>query len=294
MVQPTQRRTAENGVVLINVLVILALTASVVYAMISLSDLAILRSQRFSAAGQALALISGGEASAIVALRRDMTVAPTTDNMTEAWALVGQQQVQIAGGSFALQIEDAQSRFNLNNLPLSGALGAQILQRIVKRLDLPADVAPRIAARLVQPQSLVRMTDLIAEAGLTPGEVARLSQLATVLPGRTDININTASEALLGVITDNPVQAGRLQGIRKRQGFLTAADLTAAGVILAPGVGFVSRYFDVTTSVTIADTSQRMQTLLQRSTARGGPQVVAIFRQNPLGAVETPKYAAAP
>ena len=161
-------REPEKGVVLINVLVILALTASVVYAMISLSDLAILRSQRFSAAGQALALISGGEASAIVALRRDVTDAPQTDNLREPWALVGQQEVPIAGGTFALQIADAQAKFNLNNLPQSGALGAQMLQRIVALLDLPADVGPRIAARLTQPQPLVRMADLVAEAGLTP------------------------------------------------------------------------------------------------------------------------------
>ena len=288
-------REPEKGVVLINVLVILALTASVVYAMISLSDLAILRSQRFSAAGQALALISGGEASAIVALRRDMAEAPQTDNLREPWALVGQQEVPIEGGSFALQIADAQAKFNLNNLPQSGALGAQTLQRIVALLDLPADVGPRIAARLTQPQPLVRMADLVAEAGLTPDEVTRLAQLATVLPSRTDININTAPDVLLAVITDNPVQARSLQGIRKRQGFLTPKDLAAANVILASGVGFVSRYFEVTVDVTIADTAQSMQSILQRRTGRGGqPEVVAIFRQSPQVAAKPPQAATSP
>jgi general secretion pathway protein K len=283
------RRDKDSGVVLINVLVILALTASVVFAMVSLSDLAIQRSQRYSAAGQALALIAAGEASAIVALRRDMTEAPLSDNPTEAWAQSGQQEVEIAGGSFALRIEDAQSRFNLNSLPQSGALGLQILQRIVKSLDLPPDVALRIAARLAQPAPLIRLQDLIAEAGLTPNEVTRLSQLATVLPGRTDINLNTAPAALLGVLADNAVQANRLEGLRKRKGFLTADDLATANVILPLGTGFVSRYFQVTVDVTLGDSAQHMQTLLQRRNGPGGEgQVVAVFRQSPITAAPPP------
>ena len=283
-------RTGDQGVVLINVLVILALTASVVYAMVSLSDISITRSQRFSTAGQALALIAAAEASAIVALRRDMTEAPATDHASEAWALTGQDDVAIAGGSFALKIEDAQRHFNLNALPASGALGAQMLQRIVLSLDLPADVGPRIAARLAQPEPLLRLTDLVAEAGLTPQDVTQLSTLVTVLPGRTDINLNTAPEALLSVIADNPVQARRLAGIRQRNGFLTPADAVAAQIILPPGVGFVSRFFQVTTSVTVDGTTQRMDSLLQRRQGRGGaPEVVAVFRESPLGVIPPPQ-----
>jgi general secretion pathway protein K len=256
------RRDSEAGVVLINVLVILALAASVVFAMVSLSDLAIQRSQRYSSAGQALALIAAGEASAIVALRRDMAEGLQTDNVTEAWAQTGQQTVEIEGGSFALQIEDAQSRFNLNSLPQSGALGLQILQRIVKSLDLQ---------------------DLIVEAGLTASEVTQLAELATVLPGRTDINLNTAPVALLGVLADNPVQANRLEGLRKRKSFLTSDDLATANVILPLGAGFVSRYFLVSVDVTLGDSAQHMQTLLQRRNGPGGVgEVVAVFRQNPV------------
>lgn len=279
-------RERDTGVVLINVLVILALTATVVYAMISLSDVAINRSQRFSAAGQALALIAAGEASAIVALRRDMVDAPKTDHTLEAWARTGQDPVDIAGGRFALKIEDAQRRLNLNSLPGQGALGAQMLQRVVLALDLAPDIGPRIAARLAQPDPLVRMADLVAEAGLSSAEVARLSDLVTVLPGRTDININTAPSALFGVVTDNPVQARRLDGIRTRNGFLTPADIAAAQIVLPIGVGFVSRFYTVTTNVILDGTEQRMETLLQRRLGRGGaPEVVAVFRQIPLGPV---------
>ena len=283
------KRKPDQGVVLINVLVILALTASVVYAMVSLSDLSITRSQRFSAASQALALIAAGEASAIVALRRDMADAPATDHNAETWALVGQEQVAIAGGGFLLKIVDEQRFLNLNSLPASGALGLQMLQRIVLALELAPDVAPRIVARLAQPEPLVRMDDLVAEAGITQANVLRLSELVTVLPGRTDINLNTAPEALLGAITDNPVQARRLGGIRERNGFLTQADVTAAQIILPAGVGFTSRYFQVTTTVTVDGITQTMETLLQRRPGNGGsPEVVTVSRQIPNSAISPP------
>jgi hypothetical protein len=86
-----------------------------------------------------------------------------------------------------------------------------------------------------------------------------------------------------------------VQGIRKRQGFLTPQDLTAANVILVSGVGFLSRYFEVTVNVTIADTAQSMQSILQRRTGRGGqPEVVTIFRQSPQVAATPPQAAVTP
>ena len=69
-------RDPENGVVLFNVLVIVAFMSLVVMAMVSMGDLAIARSQRFSEAGQATLFITAGEQTAIAALQQDMTDAP--------------------------------------------------------------------------------------------------------------------------------------------------------------------------------------------------------------------------
>lgn len=276
-------RDRESGVVLINVLVILALTASVVYAMVSLSELSITRSQRFSAAGQAQALISAGEASAITALRRDMADAGQSDHLAEPWALVGQTPVDIDGGRFALRIADAQAQFNLNSLPGSGALGLQTLQRLIATLEMPPDVTARIAARLAQPTPLERLSDLVAEAGLTAEEIARLADLVTVLPGSTPVNINTAPPALLAALTDNPVQARQLEGIRTRQGFLTSADVAGARIVLPPGAAYGSRFFWVTVTVEVDQTTQSLRSLLQRRAGPGGgPEVVVIERDRAL------------
>jgi len=273
-------RDREAGVVLINVLVILALTAAVVHAMVSLSELSIIRSQRFSAAGQAQALISAGEASAITALRRDMVDAGQADHLAEPWAQVGQTPVPIDGGRFALRIEDAQARFNLNSLPGSGALGLQILQRLVASLDLTPDVTARIAARLAQPEPLERLSDLVAEAGLTPQEVVVLADLLTVLPGATPVNINTAPLAVLAALTENPVQARQLDGIRSRQGFLTPADVAGARVILPAGAGYGSRFYWVTVTVEVDQTTQSLRSLLQRRAGGGGRAAVVVIERD--------------
>jgi general secretion pathway protein K len=263
-------RRRDDGVILINVLVILALTSAIVFAMIRLSDVAILRSQRFSDAGQGLALIAAGEASAIAALQRDD---PEKDHLREAWATIGQDEVLIEGGRFALVVEDAQARFNLNAVAGSGALGLQVLDRIAKALDLPGDVVPRIVARLAQGEPLHGIDDLVDQAGLTEAEVATLGGMVTVLPGATAMNINTMPDALIGVVTDNTVQARVLTGIRRRNGFLTATDATTAGLILPPGVGYRTGLFRVTVTVTIGDVVQVRQSLLQRT--QDGVRVIA-------------------
>lgn len=272
-------RDPERGVVLINVLVILALMGSVVFAMLSLSEVSIARSQRFSEAAQAAALIAGGEASAIVALRRDMEDAPDADHLKEAWSSIGQDEVEIEGGRFALSIADAQAKFNLNSLPASGALGAQILQRIVAALDLPPGVGLRIAARMAQPAPLDRLADLIGDTGLGAAEVGRLAALVDVLPGSTDINVNTAPPDLINVLIDDPVQTRRLVSIRDRKGSLAPEDIAASGVVLPLGTAYVSAFFDVTVTVTVGAIRLVQTSRLQRRTdADERPEVVVIGR----------------
>ncbi len=275
-------RGPQDGVVLINVLVMLALASSVLYAMISLSDLSIARSQRFSEAGQAQALIAAGEASLIAALTRDMAQDPQTDNLSEPWAQIAQEPIAIAQGSFALAIQDAQSRINLNSNAIRGALGAQVLDRVGQALTLPPDVAARIVARLAQQQPLDRIEDLIIQAGLTAQEVDQLSEFLTVLPRSTDVNLNTASPGVIGALAETPDQAASLVAIRDRNGLLTAEDVADAQQVLLPGTGFTSSWFRVTVTVQVGRTVQQSIALIQRSTEAGErPGVAVVARETP-------------
>lgn len=283
------RRDREEGVALINVLVVLALASTVVYAMMNVSDIAIRRSQKYSEAGQALALIRGGEMTAITALRRDMVDHPETDNATEAWAKVAQDSVAIDGGHFSLSIEDAEGLFNLNSLPSGGLAARAVLANILKSLKLPDSVGERIAARFLRLGPLRAMPNLVFEAGIAPQDVAKLATMTTVLPGRTEININAAPLGLMAALAQNPVQAQFLFKTRERNGFLTPKDVSAARVSLPAGVGFRSDLFRVSVTVTIGDTVQAMTSLMQRRLNQDRqPEVVVVGRQNALAAMLPP------
>lgn len=273
----TADRAPDTGVVLINVLVILALISAVVLVMVRSSDLGIARSQIFSDADQGLSFLQAGEASVLAALRRDSLEAPEVDHLREAWATAAQNTTEIEGGRFALEISDAQARLNLNAILGSGVVGPQILTRLVARLKLPDDTAPRILARLGQRRPLLRLEQLIPEAGLAPETLARLREGITLLPGRTEINLNTAPPDLIFALTDNPVQARILLAIRDRKGFLSTGDFAAANVILPAGTGFTSQYFEMTTRVTLGQVSQSLQSVLWRYQNDAGQADVAVI-----------------
>lgn len=253
----------EQGVILPSVLVMLALASAVVMMMITLQDVSIQRSTRFNEAAQALAYAQGGELSAIIALRRDALEAPGTDNLTEAWAAISDSGAAIDNGTFSVSVGDAQSRFNINNLAGSGLAGRATFDKLLSALELPPSTGVRIMAFLAANGPVRHLGDL-QQAGLTSRDIAVLSQMTVALPIETEINLNTAGEALIAALLANRAAATQLMAQRRRQGYLTPADTAAARIVLPPGAGFTSDFFEVHTSVTIGDTAQSISTLLQR------------------------------
>ena len=280
----TRRR--DEGVVLVNVLVLLGLASTVVYLMLSLGDLSIARSQRFGEAGQALALVRAGEQSAIAALRRDMIEAPETDHAAEPWAAVAQAGIEISGGAFELEIADAQGLLNLNALAALGLQGQQALHAVVAALELPPETTSRITTSITLDGPLDRVEDLTWRAGISPEEVAALARLVTAIPGTGAVNINAAPAELVAILLQSPVPARVLASIRDRKGFVTPEDVATARVILPPGVGYRSDLYRLRVSVRIGDTTQSMESLLQRRGGPNGPEVVVVNRRN--AAAESP------
>lgn len=273
------QRHADDGSVLVNVLVVLALASSVVVATLGLSDAAIRRSKTYAEAGAARAILDGAEASAIAALRRDLREAPGEDHLRETWAQIGQDEIEIEGGRFRLRITDAQARFNLNSLPQGGALAAQTLARIVALTDLPADTAARIRAAALR-GPIADLSALADAAGIDAEAVSLLSPFVTVLPGATPLNVNTMPDDLFPAIASNVAEARLLQGLRARRGWLAPADLSAAGIILPPIAGYRSDHFLVEAEVTVGETSVGQTSLLQRVSAPGEvARVVVLSRR---------------
>ena len=272
-------RQTDRGVVLINVLVVLALASAVLVGMIRVSDLAIARSQTFLDAARAEALIAGGEASAVAVLLRDLREAPEADHMGELWAAIAQDKVAVEGGTFRLTLTDAQARFDLNTLRGTGGIGPQVLSRIADRIGLPPDAAVRIAARMARDKPVQRLQDLRDEAGLSAAQVSDLSGMVTLLPLRAEVNVNTAPDDLIFALADNPVQARGLIALRRLKGRLTPADMAAVQLVLLPGIGYASRLFEVRVTARIGAVEIAGGSLLfRRIGAAGQAEVVAIRR----------------
>lgn len=270
-------REDETGMILVNVLMMVAIASGLVLLMINREELALDRATRLRQASRAMAIARGGELSAIVALRRDAQVAPDADYATEPWGKVAESGAQIAGGSFDLAIGDAEGKFNINLL-MDGRADAVMLFRAI------GAVAGLSDEQLVQVTALVRLhgpvTDLrpLRLAGLDAKVADRLEQMVTALPGQTAINLNAADPATLEVLFRDPMVVERLVQARQRQGYIALKDLSDNQVTQPPGTSFRSGTFWVRTRATIGETSQQLATLIQRRGTGQDAQAVPIAR----------------
>jgi general secretion pathway protein K len=254
----------EQGMILVNVLMFVAIASGLVLLMISREELALDRSLRGREAARAAAIVRGGELSAITALRRDAIDAPEVDHPAEPWAGIGAKGAAIDGGSFDLAVSDAEGRFNVNSLR-SGAVDPVVLfQKLAAIAGLTeAQTTDAIAyVRAQGPVSDTRPIRLIP--GADRNAIARLERIVTALPGTTAINLNAADQELLTLLFDDPVVAERLVALRKRNGQITLRDLSDLRVTQPPGTSFRSNTFWVRVRATIGDTVQDGATLIQR------------------------------
>ncbi len=274
----TGGRNRQDGVILMNVMVVLALSSAVLLAMLQLSDLGIARSQQFSDAAQGLAIMDGAEITAIAALRDDLRLSPEADHPGEAWAAVAQSDIAIEGGRFSVAIADATGKFNLTNLSQAAPQDAAFLIRILDALPLPEAARLQLLARLANPAPLSGLSDLLG-SGLTPADVDVLATLLTVLPKPTAINLNTMPDTMFAVLAANPVQARLLQGLRARKGQLALSDFLDAGLVAPVRVSVTSSYFALTTRVSLGNVTLARESLLQRRITPEGAAAMVIARR---------------
>jgi general secretion pathway protein K len=273
-----KRRDDETGMILVNVLMFVAIASGIVLLLISREELALDRGLRMREAARALAVVRGGELSALVALRRDAEVAPDVDHVGEPWAKLSEAGAPIEGGTFDLAIADAEGRFNLNSLRSGEAASTVLFQTIGHEAGLtPEQIVAAIEyVRLSGPVTDIRPLRL---AGIDPKVVAQLERLVTALPGTTALNLNAADEEMLRILFQDPLVAARLAAVRKRQNYLTLKDLSDQNVTMPWGASFRSNSFWVRTRATIGGTSQQIATLIQRKRLPDGRiEVVPVER----------------
>lgn len=275
-------RRDREGMILLNVLLVMAVASVAVLVMIVAQDIQVQRGTRLRDAAQASAYARAGELSAVTVLRRDALTAAASDNLTEPWAQIGQEAIAVPGGRFALTIQDEQARFNLNSLRDGRSGPIETFRRIGATVGIEEATLIRIgtAIRVVGP-----IDDLgpLVLAGVTPAELIALEPYVTVLPEAATLNLNTVAEPLLALVLNNPEAAAEVVRQRTQRGFVIPADISSTGASQPEASGFVSDHYRVVTAVTVGDTRQRLTSRIARVRGEGTVDVVVTARARDAG-----------
>lgn len=244
----------DRGVALITAILITALAGSVAAGLAWDSALDMRRTTVLLYRDQALHVAMGAESWLASILRQDLEDSET-DHLGEIWAsdLPG---LPIDGGEVFGSVEDLQGRFNVNNLIGQDGRVDQASLEQFQRLLLALGLDPRLAGiaadwidadqeagfpdgaedpiytGLMPPyrtanQALSSASELAALEGIDKASLDILLPHVVALPGRTGINVNTATGPVLQSLSEDisPQDVERLLAERAETGF---ADITTA------------------------------------------------------------------
>ena len=222
----------------------------------------------------------------------------TVDHLGEAWAM-GLPTLPVEGGFIRVSVEDAQGRFNLNNLVRNNVgypADIAVMQRLLQELKLDASIVYALVD-WIDPDSttspggaedidylnsdppyraadrpLASVEELRLVRGFDAKTVATLAPFVTVLPpaATTAVNVNTATPELLAALVPGLALADA-QRIADERLLKPSNDLADFTRRLPPGVlppsgccGVRTDYFIVTLETSIGRHERRSEALLQR------------------------------
>jgi general secretion pathway protein K len=223
----------QNGLALVTVILIVSVVSSIAVFMSLNQQVWYRQSSNILERARGENSYRSALAMATIVLERDATET-NRDDLQEVWA----KQVvalPIESGHVSVAIEDAQGRFNLNNLLKNGQpdaenigvfrrlLGNQgvsesLVEPLVDWMDSDTQARPGGAEDIEYLASktpyraanhpLSDIGELRLIKGFTPEIVSKLSGFVTALPTASAININTAPPAVLAALfTDMPLPA---------------------------------------------------------------------------------------
>ncbi|MFV8782591.1 type II secretion system minor pseudopilin GspK [Microbulbifer sp. SA54] len=312
MASPTvmpARIVQQRGVALITVLLVMVIAVAAVSHAVMRNQLAISRTGAILANTQLAEFVRGAEAWAIIALERDFEedagAADSSDNLQEAWA---QKLTEFNpdNGKIRIQIKDLQSCFNVNNLTLGRAGGAESayanqLRNLVRNVGGQPDLALAIEDWLDAgdtplgsgtedtgylgmevahrtPDTLI--TD-ISELRHVQGMEADIwqeleSELCALPETGSRINVNTASQPLLEAMFPSANIAGLINQRESGTPFAQASDLDTFEVKGGTGdVDFHSTYFVAHIAVQLGfEHRQYWESILQLDATSGKVKVI--------------------
>ncbi len=275
----TDIRRSEDGIVLVNVLVVLAIAAGVVALMLNMQDRALDRVRQAANMAQAEALVLAGETSVLVALRRDMVESPEADHLGEPWAASLQKEVVLETGRFSVMVEDVNARYDVNRLAARRVVDIQAFSRIAAAAGLDGTAVARVVSGLAQRGPVADPSDL-ASFGLSPDQIASLSPHVTAFTAAEgQVNLNAAGALVLGALLADPGAAGRLLRLRSEQGSLATSDFAKVGAAQPPASGFTSDVWDVTALSEVDGAVAELHSRLRRRRENDVLDVVVEWRR---------------
>jgi general secretion pathway protein K len=242
------RHSGQRGVALITAILIMAMVASIAAGLAWDNALDVRRTMVALHRDQAIQVAMGAE-NWVASILRDDLADTQTDHLGEIWAQ-DLPPFPIDGGELWGRIEDLQGRFNVNNLiDQNGAVDQESLeqfQRLLSSLDLDVRLAG-IAADWIDAdrqasfpdgaedpiytgftppyrppnRMLSSVSELAAIEGMDKSTMDILAPHIVALPGRTPVNVNTATAAVLQSLDENisTADVDRLIAEREEGGF---------------------------------------------------------------------------
>ena len=288
---------SQRGVALVTALLVVSIVTVAAVAMATSQQIDVRRTANLLHGEQAYAYAVSAESWARIVLRRDARD-NDYDVLEDEWA-TALPPIAVEGGLVSGKVEDLQGRFNLNNLVnengevsepdrqyfirLLENLGLEqvLVERLIDWLDRDIEVRVPDGAEdqeyllLEQPyraanRSMIDSSELRLVKGFDREAVTLLLPHLTVLPARTPININTATDAVLQALhpelTGSDVEV--LIDDRGDSGYQNLEEFLGhdalAGLELDVDVGVSSDYFRVLTDVQVGQGTARLESLLAR------------------------------
>lgn len=302
-------RQRARGVALLTVMFIMVLLTTLVVYLVEDEYLAIRRVANQQESEQGFHIAVYAEQLARKVLESDARE-NETDHAGEAWATEAPAVSDADSAALHTDIDDLQGRFNLNNLA-----GGQddvwypAFQRLLTVLDLDPGLADAVvdwvdadinvsghygaedtAYQLNNPsyraanRPMVHVSELGWIRGMTPEAIQTLRPHVTALPAsEVRINVNTATNAVLRIMTPDILDASRAASLITARGeegyadvdeFLARNELAGQWETAQNMVSVRSEYFEVYTRVDYGRYATVLYSVIERSGATGQASVI--------------------
>lgn len=286
---------AQRGVALVTAVMIVAIAAAIA-AQVAFAHQVWMRQMENAADRGATDWLRRGALHWVSTALIEDAAQGSTDHLGERWAQ-GLPVLPVDGGFIHVTIEDAQGRFNLNNLlrnNTSSAPDIAIFRRLLAGLTLPPALADTLVDWIddddvsrpggaedidylnasppyrTSNQRMASVEELRLVRGFDAKTVATLAPYVTVLPVDSEINLNTASPVLLTALVPglDLASAQRIAETRETNPLPNAGALTKllppGATVPQAGAGVKSDFFLVTVETQIRRHERRTLALVHR------------------------------